>query len=240
MLLLERHVTAEKSRKLFKHHKQFSIYLHYFGKLEISETYFSKPRQIKPNESHYDLHGRIPQEVSEKPKMLFWNFGWTNPLSSSWLSSTDHTQLQPYLSPAPRSSGDISRASGTFRRFDDAAKRWIVKMIETGRTCLCSRKNCQHKLRVEPNLGFTCHTVQEQFVFILNEAPVGVFQTALSKNNPVTLHSNWQPSGGQRDGVEGGGNTPPPTPPRHQPPKHASSCVHDMAWTTGWEGACDC
>lgn len=76
------------------------------------------------------------------------------------------------------------------------------------------------QVRLEQKSGQTCHTAREQLVFILNEASVGVFQVASSKNSPVTLHSNWQPSGGQRDGVGLGGKKqqhPPPPPPTPTP-----------------------
>lgn len=43
---------------------------------------------------------------------------------------------------------------------------------------------------------------QQQLLFILNEAPVGLFQAGCSKNRRVTLRSDWWPSGGR-----GGRNT---------------------------------
>ena len=98
------------------------------------------------------------------------------------------------------------------------------------------------EVRSEQNSGQTCHTAREQLVFILNEASVGVFQVASSKNSPVTLHSNWQPSAGQRDGVWGGRNSNTlhhhQHQHQHQPPKHASACVSDMAWTARREETC--
>lgn len=94
------------------------------------------------------------------------------------------------------------------------------------------------QVRLEQNSGQTCHTAREQLVFILNEASVGVFQVASSKNNPVTLHSNWQPSGGQRDGVGlgwGGRNSNTlhhhhhrrQHQHQHQPPQ---TCLHLCQW----------
>lgn len=94
------------------------------------------------------------------------------------------------------------------------------------------------------------HTAREQLLFILNEAPLGVFQVTPSKNNRVTLHSIRQPSGVQRDGVGlgwaglgavgwGGGQQQQPvstTPIQQQrSPKHTCSCFSDMHWTNRWE-----
>ncbi len=119
--------------------------------------------------------------------------------------NSSHTSVLPH--DLQETSQELQVPSDNLTTRLKAANHWIVEIIllrgrkqETAWTCLC-RKKCQHKLRFKPNSGFTCHTAREQLVFILNEAPLGVFQAALSKNNPVTLHSNWQPSGGQR-GVE--------------------------------------
>lgn len=85
-------------------------------------------------------------------------------------------------------------------------ERQVERQVELSFPAIKKKKQIPHRreLRVKPNSDFTCHTAREQLVFILNEAPVGVFQEASSKNNPVTLHSDWQPSGGHRDGVIGG------------------------------------
>ncbi len=83
--------------------------------------------------------------------------------SSLFFSPERHTELQSYLSPAPRSSGDISRASGTFSALDNKLTSdnrffskmilWGCKMQERERTCLYSEESW-HKLRFKSNSGF--------------------------------------------------------------------------------------
>lgn len=107
------------------------------------------------------------------------------------------------------------------------AKHQIVNMIVFTRQkarredgynlSLPAVKNADADSRSSQTQCFTCHTARKQLVFILIEAPVGVFQVASSKNNLVTLHSTRQPSGGQRDGVKGGRNSNTLLHHHHQP-----------------------
>ena len=174
--------------------------------------------------------------TERKHLLTLWGNKTNEPFSPSLLEfpSAELTQLQSH--DRQETSQVLSEDSTSPQK---SAKHWMVEMMvsrgrkqETATTCLVSKERGS-KLWDEPKSCFTCHTAREQLVFILNEAPVGVFQAASPKNNLVT--QTFRPGSHQedrRDGVKEGRHSNS----LHQPPTHASSHVSDMAWTDRWGG----
>lgn len=108
-----------------------------------------------------------------------------------------------YLRPVPQSSGDISKTlmylqspDGKTKRSQELYDRWVAEIKNVLNRSLPAANT---KL----NQGLRSSTAWQQLLFILNEAPVGVFQVAPSKNK--LGHTTFQSSaiGAQRNGVEG-------------------------------------
>lgn len=150
-------------------------------------------------------------------------------------SSSEHTQLQPYLSPAPRCSGDISRSLGTFRRFDDTVTKantgWCS---EAGNEKLVfsvkkKKKNCQPKLRFRTKLRFLRATLRENSLCLSSMKPwLEYFKGPLLK----ITRSHYIPTGSHQEdrmmGLGGGRNSN--TLHLHRPPKTSQTPLRICQW----------
>lgn len=165
---------------------------------------------------------KLSPNLLKKHKSLLYFLHQITPNSS-------HTSVLPH--DLQETSQELRVPSEDLTKRLKAAEHRILETIETAKTCLCSKKNSGSS-QTQVLRATQC----ESSLCLSSMKPrLEYFKPPRLKITPVTLHSNWQPSGGQRHGVRGGrnSNTLHHQPQQHQPPRPASSCVSDMSVTAG-------